>query len=189
MQGPKQWGFVVERFSGIRYENGRNAKGFSHNERRRRWIPGRVTSGFKRIANAPVRKRRRVGFLLHQHVAIKTFNRLTRTHRFQERIVFFGGGTRQRLEPMGVMRRAFGQSPIFHGNGHRFCQLSVQARAGIHGLHHGFVGFRGKVFPHDVAMKNQATEQFRKLLIEFNRFWGTMQYIAVSTEAFFWHFF
>ncbi len=107
--------FVVERFTCIGNEDGRDTKRLTDHKRRRRWVPGCITTGFEGIADTTVREGRCIRFLLNEQIAVEFLDRTSRAYRLEESIVFFSCRSCKRLEPVCIVCRSFCERPVFHG--------------------------------------------------------------------------
>ena len=124
---------LVECFAGVAHEDSGNAKCRVRadfvNERWARCIPRGVAARFIRIANATVRKTRRIGFTLHKLRAAELFDRASVGVDREKSIVLLGGQSGERLEPVAVMRRAIFDRPILHRSRDGVGDLGVKRRA------------------------------------------------------------
>ena len=122
--GAKQRCFIVERFAGIGNKHGGNTERCAVDKGRRTRVPGSVAAGFERVAQPARRETGRIGFLLGQLVTRKGFEGRAVGQFFEETVVFFGGGSGERLKPMGVVRSAVFHGPLLHGLGDFVGQLA-----------------------------------------------------------------
>ena len=120
IDGFQQRSFQVERFTGIRDENGGDAQRVVHDKCRRRRVPSRISARLERAADASARKARRVRLLLRQQFAGKFFgNAFARPiYVIDERVVLLRRPIGQRLKPVRVVRGAQLHRPHLHACGY-----------------------------------------------------------------------
>ena len=153
---------VVQCFTGIGDEDGRNTQGLVHNEGRRRHVPRRVASGFECVTDTSVRKTGSIRFLLDKQLAGKTFNHISVITEFDESVVFLGGAVGKGLEPVGIMSYVESLCPAFHAIGNHVRHFAVERNTLLDGVDDCFVSFARKKFLHFLTVEHMSTVVFRK---------------------------
>ena len=80
-------------------------------------IPGGVAARLERGAHAARGEARRVGLALHQLLAAEFGDGAAVGRRIEKRVVLLRGDPGHRLEPVGVVRRAVLDGPVFQRAG------------------------------------------------------------------------
>ena len=114
VQCTQQRGLIVERLAAVGDEDGGDAQRVVVDEGWRRDVPGRVATGLERVANAAVRKTRRIGLLLHQQLAAELLDDTALAIVLDKRVVFLGCAVGQRMKPVGVVSHPVVQGPLLH---------------------------------------------------------------------------
>ena len=153
LQRLEQRRFEVERFAGVGDEYAGDTECPVENERGRRRVPSRITARFERVAEASGRETRCVGFLLYEQLAFERFERSASEHRFEEGIVFLGGGVVQRLEPVRIVGCSFFHGPRFHPLGDLVGDLAVDPPSFVDSGAEAFVSFFRDVLTHFFAVE------------------------------------
>ena len=135
--GPGQFNLV---HNIVADEDGWDAKRLSPNKSRGRWVPQRVASGLKRVANPATGERRSVGFLLNQQRTVKFFDCSTVRRWRDETVVFLRGASCQGLEPVRVVRCASADGPLLHCRRGLVGHLAADRSALFHRLNNAVVG-------------------------------------------------
>ena len=111
-------------------------------------IPEGVTTRLKRIANAAIRKRTGIGFLLHQQRTVKFLNHPAIGSWGDEAVVLFSGRSCERLEPVRVVGRTPRNRPFLHGRRNLIRDGSADGGMVFHCIHNAVARLIGKVLPH-----------------------------------------
>ena len=149
--GPQQRRLLVEDFARVGAENRRDAERsavvMAFDEGGARRIPRRVAARLERAAQAARREAGRVRFADRQRLAGEFENRLA-VGEVQEGVVLLRRSARQRLEPVGVMRRAAGDGPFLHGRGDFIRDVRIQRLHAVDGRHELLVGVLRQMLRH-----------------------------------------
>ncbi len=159
--GAQQRGLLIQRFAAVGAEGRGDAKDLALDECVGGGVPCGVAPGLKGGAQAAGGKRAGVRLALDQLLAGEIHDDAAVGSGRNEAVVFFGGDAGQRLEPVGVVGRAMGDSPVLHGSGHRVGDGSVQLRALVDGFAQRRIDVGGKIGLHHPIIKYQAAEIIR----------------------------
>ena len=153
---------VVECLARISDENGWDTECCINNKRRRRSVPGRVTARLEGVADTAIGERRCIGLLLNEQLARELFEHTACAVVFEEGVVLFGGTSRQRLEPVGIMCSALIHSPLLHSRCDFGSDLAREGGAVVHRVEHSLVGLFVEIATHCGAVENLRAEVFRR---------------------------
>src|SRR5258706_10127176 len=107
----QQGSFIIQRFAGIGYKNGRDTEGLAgsdlHYEGRGGRIPGGVTSCFKSGSQTTTGERGGIGLLLDQGCSVKFFDSCAIALYSKKGIVFFCSGAGNGLQPVCKVPNSF----------------------------------------------------------------------------------
>ncbi len=128
---------LVERLARPRYEGGGNAErravGILEQVSRARDVPRRVAACFEGRADASVRKARRIGLALDQRLASELRDRAAVAVGGEERVVLLRGEAGERIEDVGVVRRALLDRPVLHRRRDDVGDRGIELRCGVDG--------------------------------------------------------
>ena len=159
--GAQQRCLLIQRFAAVGAERRGDAKGLALDECVGGGIPGGVATGLKGGAQAAGGERAGVRLALDQLLAGEIHNHAAAGSGRNEAVVLFGGDAGQRLEPVGIVGRAMGDSPVLHGSGHRVGDGSVQLRTLVDGSAQRRIHVGGKIGLHHPVIKYQTAEIVR----------------------------
>ena len=115
----QQRGLVVQRLTGHRHEDGRDAQGVAvrvlQHVGRAGDVPAGVAAGLEGVAQAAAGEAGRVRLALDQGLAGELGERGAVAGRLEEAVVLLGGQAGQRVEDVRVVRRALLHRPVLHG--------------------------------------------------------------------------
>jgi hypothetical protein len=153
---------LVERLTGPADERGRDdqrhAVRVGEQPRRAGRIPGRVATGFERRAHAAGREARGVGLALDQFLAAELGDGAAFGRRREKRVVLFRRDPGQRLEPVGVVRRAMLERPILDRRSNRVGNRVFERFALGDGATQGLVHLLGETRALHVVAEDEAAE-------------------------------
>ena len=130
---PQQGSLLIQRLPAVGTECRRDAERFFLDKRIAGWIPGSVSSGFKRCAQAAGRKRRCIRLTLDQFLSGKFHDGTSVRRRIDKAVMFLGSNARQRLKPVCKMCSSVLHRPGAHGRSHRIGKLLIQRRPFLNG--------------------------------------------------------
>ena len=139
----QQRGLVVQRLTGHRHEDGRDAQrvavGILQDVGRAGDVPAGVAARLEGAAQATRREAGGVGLALDQGLSGELGERLAVGNRLEEAVVLLGGEARHRVEHVRVVGGAFGQRPVLHGRGDGVGHRRVEFGALLDGRDDGLV--------------------------------------------------
>ena len=125
MKCPQQRSFVVQSFACIGNKDSRDAECIINNEHRTCWVPSRITTSLKGVANTTIRETGSIWLLLNKEFPREHLHHTTLAIVLYKSIMLFSRTFCQRLEPMGVMGCAHFHSPLLHALGYLICNATV----------------------------------------------------------------
>ena len=150
----------IEHLARIGVERGRDVQRALLDERIRSRVPCGVAARLEGRAHAAAGEAGSVRLADDQLFARKLHDDLAVLRGRDETVVFFGGDARHRLEPMGVMRRAFRDRPLLHRVRHGACDAAVERLSLVDGLFQRFEHVLGELFAHHVKVEHVLAEHF-----------------------------
>ena len=157
LHGAQQRSFLVESFSGIGAECGRDAErcavAVTFDERRAGRIPCGIAAGFKCGTESAGWKTGSIRFADDQVFSGEGHDRLA-VFDLQKGVVLFGCGSGQRQKPVCEMGRAAHQCPAFHGMGNVGGDCRVKRSSVVDGREQFFRGCFGQILAHGVRTEN-----------------------------------
>ena len=159
--GAQQRGLLIQRLAAVGAERRGDAKGLALDECVGGGVPCGVSTGLKGGAQAAGGERAGVRLALDQLFAGEIHDDAAVGSGRNEAVVLFGGDAGQRLEPVGIVGRAMGDSPVLHGSGHRVGDGSVQLRTLVDGSAQRRIHVGGKIGFHHPVIKYQTAEIVR----------------------------
>ena len=153
---------VVECLTRVGDENRGDTERRIDNERGRGSVPRRVTARLEGVADTAIGERRCIGLLLNEQLARELFEHTACAVVFEEGVVLFGGTSRQRLEPVGIMCSALIHSPLLHSRCDFGSDLAREGGAVVHRVEHSLVGLFVEIATHCGAVENLRAEVFRR---------------------------
>ena len=154
----QQRGLLIQCLSTIGAESRRNAEGLALNERIRSGIPGGVASRLEGRTQAAGWEAGSVRLTFNQLLAGEIHDYAAVGCGGDEAVMLFGSNAGQRLEPMGIVGRTMGDSPVLHGSGNSICHTRIQLRAMIDGFAKRLINIRAQICLHYAVVKHQTTK-------------------------------
>ena len=156
----KQRRFLVERLAVVAAERRGDAQRLRIavvvDKRRAGDIPDGIAARLKRGADAAGREGGRIRLAADQLFAAQLHDDAPVLLRANERVMLLGGRARQRLKPVGVMRRPLLDRPFLHGARHRVRHGGIKLFAGGHAGRQSLVNLPGQARAHFLFGKNAA---------------------------------
>ena len=156
--------FRVKRLSRIRAKGGGNIKSSVLYEGVRAGVPRGVASRLKGSAKSARGEGGSVRLALDKLLARELHNYSAVSVRRKEGVVLLGGKSRQRLEPMRIVRSALLYCPFLHCGGDGACYRRVYSFARSDSLAQGLVNILGQALAHNVVIKYHTSEHFGYVL-------------------------
>ena len=142
-------------------------------------IPCGIAAGLKGGAETAGGERAGIGLALYKAFAGKLHNNAASPVRGDKAVVFFGGYSVKRLEPVGVVGGTQFNCPIPHGGGNNVGYVKLKGSSlGNSALERG-VNVRRQTLFHDLVVKDHASKQFRYILHNALSFYVNSTYISV----------
>ena len=159
--------FCIECLSRIRAEGGGNIECAVLDEGIRGRVPSRIASGLKGRAQAARGERGRVRLTLDQLLARKLHHNLAVANGREEGIVLLCRYTRQRLEPMRIVRSTLFDRPVLHGVGHNVGHRCINRSSRGNRFGQRFIYFLRQAFSHDFIVEHHTSKQSRNVFVHF----------------------
>ena len=156
--GAHEGDLAVQGLARIAVEQGGHMQRAADDEGGDSGVPGRVAAGLEGGAQAAGREGGGIGLTADEHLAREFVDDAAFAGGAQEGVMLFGGQAGHGLEPVGVVRGALADGPVFHGAGHGIRDVRVKAfAAGDGGLQRAEHGL-GQALLQDVEREDVATE-------------------------------
>ena len=151
----------VQRFAGIRAEDGGDIQAVILDKGKRCGVPRGVASGLKRGAQAAGRERRCIRLAADELLAREIHDDAPAAGRGDEAVVFFGRVAGHGLEPVGKMRRAALERPGLHAVCDVVCDLQRKRLSVLQAAAPGIHCLPGHILRHGFLVEYTAAEQLR----------------------------
>ena len=157
----QQGQLVVECLASVGDENGWNTECCIDDKCGRCCVPSRVTARLEGVADTAIGERRGVGLLLNEQLTRERLDDTALAIVFEECVVLLGCASRQRLEPVRIVRSALIHSPLLHTCGYLVGNLAREGRSVIHRVEHSVVDGFVEITAHCGTVENLRAEVFR----------------------------
>ena len=156
---------LVEHFAAVGAERRRNVQRMVLDERIGGRVPRRVASRLKGGAQAAGGEGGGVRLALDELLAGEFHDDPAIGGRRDEAVVFFGGNTGHRLEPVRVVRRTVFNRPVLHRVCNCIRNSDVEVLAVVDRLAQGFVNVLRETLTHDAVVEDHAGEEIRHAFV------------------------
>ena len=154
---------IIECFTCVSHKDRRNTEGVSNQKNRTGWIPCRIATCLKSIADTARRKRRSVRFLLIKAVTAKLLQQCPTLIECKKSVVFLSRASCQRLEPMGKMRSSTFYCPFTDADSYTAGYIAMDRATVIHIVQKLVQHLLRDVLFHSLASEHIA----RKIVLHF----------------------
>ena len=161
--GTEKRGFLVECFTGVGAECGRDAQHFILDECKAGRIPCGVAASLERGAQTARGETRCIGLTLDKLLAAEGHDCCAVTYGVQEAVMLFRGDARKGLKPVRVMGSTVLDSPFLHGVSNDIRNFDIERLTFLNGFGEALIGCGGKAFLHDVLVEHHRSVDFRNV--------------------------
>ena len=161
LHGAQQRRLFIQRLAAVGTEGRRDTQRLILNKGIGRGIPGRVAASLKRGAQTAGGEAGRVRLTLDQLLAGELHKHTAVRRGGDKAVVLLRGAAGERLEPVGIVRRALFDRPLLHGVGHSVGNGGIQRTALIHRLFQRDIHVIRQFRFHHAVVKHKTSKIFR----------------------------
>ena len=161
LHGTQKRCFLIENFTCIGAESGRNTQRTILNEGIGSGVPCGIASCFKGRTNTAGRETRGIRLAFNQFLAGKFHDNAAALGRRNKAVVLFRRDTGHRLEPVGIMGGTVFQRPFLHRMSHYIRNIQVKRLAFLNRLFQRLIGTLGQTFLHRRIVEYKTAKNLR----------------------------